>query len=47
MLRFLVFSDLHYDEVEDGDRRVEEILESAQKKRFGLYSIVRRLMQAC
>ena len=32
MLRFLVFSDLHYDEVEDGDRRVEDILKSAQKR---------------
>lgn len=32
MLRFLVFSDLHYDEVADGDRRVEDIAASAQKR---------------
>ena len=32
MLRFLIFSDLHYDEVTDGDRRVEDILKSAQKR---------------
>lgn len=28
-LRFLVFGDLHYDEVADGDRRIEEILANA------------------
>ena len=32
MIRFLVFSDLHYDEVSDGDARIEEILANAQKK---------------
>ena len=32
MIRFLVFGDLHYDEVADGDRRIEEILASAQKR---------------
>lgn len=32
MLRFLVFSDLHYDEVADGDRRVDDIVASAQKR---------------
>ncbi|MBR3515881.1 MAG: metallophosphoesterase [Lachnospiraceae bacterium] len=31
MIRFLVFSDLHYDEVTDGDARIEEILVNAQK----------------
>ena len=32
MIRFLVFGDLHYDEVADGDSRIEEILASAQKR---------------
>ena len=32
MIRFLVFGDLHYDEVADGDRRIEEILANAQKR---------------
>ena len=32
MIRFLVFSDLHYDEVTDGDNRIEEILADAQKR---------------
>ena len=32
MIKFLVFGDLHYDEVADGDRRIEEILENAQKR---------------
>ena len=31
-LKFLVFGDLHYDEVEDGDRRIEEILANARKR---------------
>lgn len=30
MIRFLVFSDLHYDDVGDGDRRMGEILEKAR-----------------
>lgn len=25
-MRFLVFGDLHYDEVDDGDRRVSELV---------------------
>ena len=32
MIRFLVFGDLHYDEVSDGDARIEEILANAQKR---------------
>ena len=32
MIRFLVFSDLHYDEVTDGDNRIEKILADAQKR---------------
>lgn len=32
MLRFLVFTDLHYDEVADGDNRIEEILANARKR---------------
>lgn len=32
MIKFLVFSDLHYDEVADGDKRIEELLESAKKR---------------
>lgn len=28
MIRFLIFSDLHYDEVSDGDARIEEQDES-------------------
>ena len=32
MIKFLVFSDLHYGEVEDGDRRIEELLGSAKKR---------------
>lgn len=32
MIRFLVFTDLHYDETTDGDNRIEEILADAQKR---------------
>ena len=32
MIRFLVFGDLHYDEVADGDRRIDEILADAKKR---------------
>lgn len=32
MIKFLVFSDLHYDEVADGDKRIEDILVSARKR---------------
>lgn len=32
MIKFLVFSDLHYDEVADGDKRIEDILSKARKK---------------
>lgn len=32
MIRFLVLGDLHYDEVADGDRRIEEILDVAKKR---------------
>jgi len=34
MLRFLVFSDLHYDEVEDGDARIETILANAHRRKL-------------
>ncbi|MBP5605003.1 MAG: metallophosphoesterase [Ruminiclostridium sp.] len=36
MIRFLVFSDLHYDEVTDGDTRIEEISANAQKRDLDL-----------
>ncbi len=32
MIKFLVFSDLHYDEVPDGDKRIENILVNARKR---------------
>ncbi len=32
MIKFLVFSDLHYDEVADGDKRIEDILSKVRKK---------------
>lgn len=32
MIKFLVFSDLHYDEVPDGNKRIEDILVSARKR---------------
>lgn len=32
MIKFLVFSDLHYDEVADGDKRIEYILTNARKR---------------
>lgn len=32
MIRFLVFSDLHYDDTSDGDRRIETILERTRKR---------------
>ena len=32
MIKFLVFSDLHYDDVLDGDKRVEDILKYARNK---------------
>ena len=31
-MKFIVFSDLHYDESSDGDKRIEYILENARKK---------------
>lgn len=31
-MRFLVFTDLHYDAVPDGDRRLEELMKAAQEK---------------
>ena len=34
MIRFLVFSDLHYDDSTDGDKRVEEILTYAKSKQL-------------
>lgn len=34
MIRFLVFSDLHYDEVGDGDKRIDYILANAQDKQL-------------
>lgn len=32
MIKFLVFSDLHYDDVADGDKRIEDILTCARKR---------------
>ena len=32
VIRFFVFSDLHYDEVDDGDKRIEDILSCAEKR---------------
>ena len=32
MIKFLAFSDLHYDEVADGDKRIEELIDSARKR---------------
>lgn len=32
MIKFLVFSDLHYDDVEDGDKRIENILANARDR---------------
>ena len=34
MIRFLVFSDLHYDEAPAGDRRIQDILETARSKQL-------------
>lgn len=34
MVRFLVFSDLHYDDVEDGDKRIDYILANARNKQL-------------
>ncbi len=31
MIRFLVFTDLHYDDVTDGDSRIEELLNAAKR----------------
>lgn len=31
-MRFFVFSDLHYDAVPDGDRRLEELMKAAKEK---------------
>ena len=32
MIRFLVFSDLHYDDTEDGDNRIGELLQSVRNR---------------
>ena len=34
MIRFLVFSDLHYDEVADGDERIDNILRNARSRQL-------------
>lgn len=34
MIKFLVFSDLHYDDSEDGDKRIEDILKNARNKQL-------------
>ena len=34
MIRFLVFSDLHYDDCEDGNQRIEYILSKARNKQL-------------
>ena len=30
MIKFMAFGDLHYDDVPDGDRRIDELLEHIQ-----------------
>lgn len=32
-MRFLVFTDLHYDTVPDGDRRLKELIKATQEKK--------------
>lgn len=32
MIRFAVFTDLHYDHIPDGDRRIKEFLEIVRMK---------------
>ena len=34
MIKFLVFSDLHYDDTEDGDKRIDNILANAQSRQL-------------
>ncbi len=34
MIKFLVFSDLHYDDVEDGDNRIDNILTNARSRQL-------------
>ena len=34
MIKFLVFSDLHYDDVEDGDKRIDNILTNARDRQL-------------
>ena len=34
MIKFLVFSDLHYDDVEDGDKRIDTILANARDRQL-------------
>ena len=34
MIKFLVFSDLHYDDAEDGDKRIDNILANAQSRQL-------------
>ena len=34
MIKFLVFSDLHYDDVEDGDKRIDNILANARSRQL-------------
>lgn len=33
MIRFLVFGDLHYDDVSDGDKRIEELIHKAKEEK--------------
>ena len=32
MIRFAVFTDLHYDHIPDGDRRIKEFLDAVRLK---------------
>ena len=33
MIRFLVFGDLHYDTISDGEQRIKELIDKAQKEK--------------
>lgn len=45
MIRFVVFEDLHYDEVFDGEKRVNELVEHIKAVKPDLCYFARGFMQ--
>lgn len=44
MIRFVAFTDLHYDLIHDGDMRIEELISNVRKEKVDYF--FRRLMSS-